>query len=75
VWHSVIEQRAAGNRDLVGVMLESNLEPGRQDLPADGDRQKLAAGLSITDPCIGLEETEQLLYEAHQALQRDAVGT
>jgi len=69
VWRSVIEQRAAGNRDLIGLMLESNLEPGRQDLAADGDVQKLTPGVSITDACIGWDETQQLLLQAHQALR------
>src|SRR6185503_10996833 len=35
VWRSVIEQRKAGNRAVIGAMLESNLEEGRQDLGAD----------------------------------------
>jgi 3-deoxy-7-phosphoheptulonate synthase len=62
VWSSVIEQRAHGNRTLIGAMLESNLEEGRQDLTADPSR--LRRGVSITDACIGWDETERLLREA-----------
>ena len=68
VWRSVIKQRTAGNRDLIGLMLESNLEAGRQDLPADGDIKKLKHGVSVTDECTGWDETEQLIREAHEAL-------
>jgi 3-deoxy-7-phosphoheptulonate synthase len=47
-------------------MLESNIHPGSQ--PASADRSQLAYGVSITDGCIGWEETESLLLEAHAAL-------
>ena len=66
VWHSVIDQRTAGNRSLIGMMLESNLAPGRQNLGTDP--AKLAYGVSITDECIGWDKTEQLLAEAHEKL-------
>ena len=68
VWRSVIEQRIAGNRDLIGLMLESNLHPGRQELPSNATRDKLTPGVSITDACIGWEETQELILEAHQLL-------
>lgn len=66
VWRDVLEQRVAGDRSIVGLMLESNIHPGAQ--PADADRSKLAYGVSITDACIGWEETEALLREAHGRL-------
>jgi 3-deoxy-7-phosphoheptulonate synthase len=65
VWRDVLTQRAAGDRTIVGLMLESNVHPGSQ--PA-GARDTLAYGVSITDGCIGWEETEQLLLEAHAIL-------
>lgn len=52
----VMAQRDAGNTHIRGLMLESFLEPGRQDDGAD-----LMYGCSITDPCIGWEQTEALL--------------
>jgi 3-deoxy-7-phosphoheptulonate synthase len=66
VWRDVLEQRRAGDRSIVGMMLESNIHPGSQAVQAD--RSKLAYGVSVTDACIGWEETEQLLREAHARL-------
>jgi 3-deoxy-7-phosphoheptulonate synthase len=57
-----LEQRRAGDRSIVGLMLESNIHPGAQ--PVVADRSKLKYGVSITDGCIGWEETEALLLEA-----------
>jgi 3-deoxy-7-phosphoheptulonate synthase len=67
VWNSVVEQKAAGNHDLVGVMLESNIEPGNQ--PLGDEPSKLRYGVSITDACIGWETTERLLLEADKRLR------
>ena len=58
--------RVAGDRSIVGMMLESNINPGSQPLSAD--RRGLAYGVSITDGCIGWDETAALLGEAHAAL-------
>ena len=66
VWRDVIEQRVAGDRVIAGLMLESNIVPGSQ--PVQSDRSKLQYGVSITDGCIGWEETEELLLEAHSRL-------
>lgn len=66
VWRDVIEQRVAGDRVIAGLMLESNIMPGSQ--PVQSDRSKLQYGVSITDGCIGWEETEELLLEAHSRL-------
>jgi 3-deoxy-7-phosphoheptulonate synthase len=63
VWRDVLAQRAAGDRSIVGMMLESNIHPGSQAVQPD--RSKLAYGVSVTDACIGWEETETLLLEAH----------
>jgi 3-deoxy-7-phosphoheptulonate synthase len=52
------DQVAAGNGAIVGVMLESFLVEGRQDL---GDGGSLVYGQSITDPCIDWEETVAVL--------------
>lgn len=59
VWRSVIEQRLAGNRNLMGIMVESNLGEGAQ--PLTDDLSKLRYGVSITDECIGWDKTESLL--------------
>jgi len=59
VWRSVLEQRRAGTRGLIGVMLESHLEEGNQPFPKPAS--ELRYGVSITDACLGWEATERLL--------------
>ena len=66
VWRDVLAQRVGGDRSIVGMMLESNLHPGSQ--PVQRDRSQLRYGVSVTDGCIGWEETEELLLEAHDRL-------
>ncbi len=66
VWNDVIDQRIKGNNTIIGLMVESNLNPGKQ--PMTEDPSKLEYGVSITDGCIGWEETEALLLEAHEKL-------
>lgn len=56
-----------GAQGILGVMLESQLEEGRQDW-APG--KPLRFGLSITDACIGFEETDGLLRELAAAIRR-----
>ncbi|TPX69938.1 hypothetical protein SpCBS45565_g02101 [Spizellomyces sp. 'palustris'] len=46
--------------NIMGVMIESNLKEGRQNLPADGPA-KLEYGVSITDACISWEQTVKVL--------------
>ncbi|WP_027459838.1 3-deoxy-7-phosphoheptulonate synthase [Deinococcus murrayi] len=66
VWRDVLAQRLAGQGAIRGLMLESNLRPGKQAIPAD--LSQLQPGVSVTDACVGWEETEALLLEAHAAL-------
>ena len=65
-FRDVLAQRAAGDSDIVGCMLESHLSPGNQKLGADPST--LEYGVSITDACIGWDETDALLVEAYEAL-------
>ena len=67
VWKSVIDQRLAGNRTLVGLMLESNLFEGNQKYSPNPE--EMAYGVSITDECISWETTEDLLLSAHKRLE------
>ncbi len=74
-------QIAEGQRGIVGVMIESFLVAGRQELPTIEDtnapsagtqshvRDRLTFGQSITDPCIGWEETEQVLDALAQSVR------
>ena len=65
---SVAAQIADGNRSIVGLMLESNLEAGNQPIPAD--RSQLRYGVSVTDPCIDWTTTEHLLRSLDERLRR-----
>ena len=62
----VVEQIRQGNPSLVGIMLESNLTAGRQDIPQN--LQQLKYGVSVTDACLDWETTEKILTEAYQQL-------
>ena len=64
VCRDIAGQIASGNRNIFGVMLESNLLEGAQKLRRG---EKLVYGQSITDACIGWEETLGLLRELAQA--------
>ncbi len=65
-------QIASGNRDIVGVMLESFLVAGRQDLRPG---VALRYGQSITDGCIGWETTVEVLEVLAEAVRdRNAAG-
>jgi len=66
VLRSVVEQRIHGRRSLVGFMLESNLFPGSQKIPRD--KSELLYGVSVTDSCLGWEETEKLVLAARDKL-------
>jgi 3-deoxy-7-phosphoheptulonate synthase len=63
----VSEQIAAGDRRIVGVMIESHLVAGRQDLMPG---QKLVYGQSITDGCIDWETSIIALETLAHAVQR-----
>lgn len=52
---------------LLGMMLESNLYSGNQPLPENPSL--LQPGISITDPCLGLEETVELILTLDQTLK------
>ena len=59
----IIEQRVAGNDNIIGCMLESNISAGAQKL--NGDLASLEYGVSVTDACIGWDETDELMRWAH----------
>jgi len=58
-------QISGGNKNIAGVMVESHLVEGRQDL-VDGKAQ--VYGQSLTDACIGWDATEILLAELSEAV-------
>ena len=73
VARAVAEQVGAGERGITGVLMESFLLDGRQELV---DRSRLAYGQSITDSCMGWEMTEPVLRELAAAVRarRAALG-
>jgi 3-deoxy-7-phosphoheptulonate synthase len=66
VCRNVAEQVAGGQRGVVAMMLESNLTEGRQDLV---DPAGLTYGQSVTDACIGWDETADVLRELSAAVR------
>jgi len=62
----IATQVARGSRSIFGIMLESNLVEGRQDVV---DGQALTYGQSITDACINWDHTESLLQELATAVR------
>jgi len=69
---AIIEQLEAGATSITGVMIESNVHGGRQDVPAEGP-ENLKYGISITDACIDWETTVGVLQRLNAgALARSA---
>ena len=61
----VVEQIRNGQMAISGVMLESYIKTGRQDITAKG---KIIPGVSLTDPCLGWAETEAAILNAYENL-------
>jgi 3-deoxy-7-phosphoheptulonate synthase len=70
VGRDVAGQIAGGDRRITGVMIESHLQPGRQDLAEGQTKADLKPGVSITDACLGWAQTEPLLRELAAAVQQ-----
>ncbi len=67
VFENVIQQIVNGNTSIVGMMLESNLHEGNQSISSK--REQLKYGVSVTDKCIGWEETEKIILTAYEKLK------
>ena len=63
----VKSQLLSGEKNLIGIMLESNLVEGNQKI---NSRDKLKYGQSITDSCIGWEETENIILDLDDTLKK-----
>lgn len=66
VMRELLKQISAGNRSIMGAMIESNLEAGNQSFPQP--KEDLKYGVSITDGCMDWATTESLIREIHTAL-------
>ncbi|MBO4790112.1 MAG: 3-deoxy-7-phosphoheptulonate synthase [Oxalobacter sp.] len=67
VCENIGENIASGNKHIIGVMVESNLVAGRQDL---GDGKNLTYGQSVTDACLGWQDSSVLLGKLAEAVRR-----
>src|SRR5512138_218899 len=67
VLRDVVHQIREGNRSIVGLMIESFIEPGNQPIPED--LTKLRYGCSVTDACVGWDTTVDMLRSAHAILR------
>ncbi len=61
VGKEVAQQISGGNELIMGVMIESHLKEGRQDIDSAASPDQLVYGQSITDACISWEQTKPLL--------------
>lgn len=67
VMEDITGQILEGNKSIIGLMVESNLKHGRQNIPANLD--DLEYGLSVTDGCISWDETEDAILKMHAKLK------
>jgi 3-deoxy-7-phosphoheptulonate synthase len=70
VGHDIAAQVAAGDSRIFGIMLESHLKAGRQDLIPG---KELIYGQSITDACLGWEDTRALIDVLADAVRQRRV--
>jgi 3-deoxy-7-phosphoheptulonate synthase len=72
VGRDVAEQIANGDTRIIGAMMESHLQSGRQDVVPG---EPLTYGQSITDACIGWEKTVPLLHDFATAVRDRRLAT
>lgn len=71
VLDSVIEQISAGESSIIGVMIESNINEGKQSMPPGNEgKEALKYGVSITDSCVSWESTVDMLKGLAGAVQK-----
>ena len=69
VCEDICKQIAGGSDLISGVMIESHLVEGRQDLKSGQTLEDLVYGQSITDGCIGWEDSEKALFALAEAVE------
>ena len=67
VTDNLCEQIAGGNKAIAGVMIESNLVEGRQNIVPD---KPLTYGQSVTDACVGWKDTVSMLENLAKAVRK-----
>lgn len=68
VFRNVIEQIKNGNQDIFGIMIESNINEGKQKLDETLNSSSLKYGVSVTDCCINFDYTEKIIMESYNLL-------
>ena len=68
VVEDVKQQICNDEKNIIGIMLESNLVEGNQKI---NSREKLKYGQSITDSCIGWNETEEIILSLDETLKNN----
>ena len=68
VAENLSEQISNGSKDIASVMIESNLVEGNQKISSN--LSDLVYGQSVTDSCVGLEDTEKILSMFSDAVQK-----
>jgi 3-deoxy-7-phosphoheptulonate synthase len=74
VVEEVARQIRGGSPHVLGAMIESNLVAGRQDLPEGVSRSALVYGQSITDACVDLATTREMLEAMAKAVAASRAG-
>lgn len=65
---AVADQVREGEKSIIGLMIESNLNEGNQKVPAEGPTA-LKRGVSITDACVSWESTVPMLEDLAEAVR------
>ena len=63
VLRDAIHQINNGDNSIIGIMIESNINGGNQPISST-----LQYGVSITDACLGWENTNRIILNAHKSL-------
>ena len=70
VFYDVVGQMRT-NPGIVGLMIESNMHPGKQEFPKTRlEIERLKSGVSITDACLGFEDLETMVKTGHEILYK-----
>lgn len=72
VFKSTIRHIASGRQSIKGILLESHLFAGNQKIPEA--HHLLQYAVSLTDPCLDWESTQQLIRWSHSVLQEQQAG-
>ena len=72
VLDDIVRQIKNGNQSICGIMIESNINEGNQNIPQN--LADLKYGVSVTDACINWESTEKALREMADSLKESLPG-